>query len=70
MKEIVDLGEISDVRALRATFTCPLFELIEADNLRMDLKRGAGSVYDSASYCINFCRYIVGRPPERVAAIG
>jgi len=70
MKEIVDSGKIGGLRALHASFTCPLFELIDADNWRMDLKRGAGSVFDSASYCINFSRFIVGRAPKTVSVIG
>lgn len=69
-KEIIKSGRIGDVCSIHATFSSPLGGMLSGDNWRFDRKRGAGSVYDTASYCINLCHYFIDNSPIRVMAIG
>src|SRR5687768_16104791 len=42
----------------------------DADNIRLQGKRGGGAVYDLGIYCINAARYLFREEPEEVIAFG
>lgn len=70
VKDLLESGRIGDVCSIHATFSSPMIGSTPTDNWRFNRARGAGSIYDTAGYCINLCRYLAGRAPERVFAVG
>lgn len=69
-KEIIDSGCIGKVMSIQSTLSSPLVRLAPASNWRFDRLRGGGSVFDTASYLIDYARYMLGAEPNRVFAVG
>jgi predicted dehydrogenase len=61
MKEIVDSGELGEVRHLEAHFCVPLIRLRD---IRYRYELGGGATMDLGCYCINLIRYLAGAEPE------
>ena len=61
MKEIVDSGELGEVRHLEAHFCVPL---INPRDIRYRYELGGGATMDLGCYCINLIRYLAGAEPE------
>ncbi|MBS4208877.1 Gfo/Idh/MocA family oxidoreductase [Bacillus sp. FJAT-50079] len=67
VKDIIDSGEIGEVKLMRSSFTFQLEEL--NGNIRMSKELGGGSLYDIGCYCIHAIRTILDREPVRVYAV-
>lgn len=61
VKEIIASGEIGEIRALHANFTCNNSEDLE--NVRYKKAMGGGSIYDVGCYPISMARMILGHEP-------
>lgn len=66
VKEIIDSGEIGEVRYMQAGFTFYLAEEDRAKNIRMSNEKGGGSMYDVGCYTIHALRNILRANPETV----
>lgn len=64
IREIVQSGELGEVRAVRAAFGFPL---TRPDDFRWDAARGGGALYDVGCYAVNLTRLLLGEP-QSVAA--
>jgi predicted dehydrogenase len=72
-KEIVESGEIGEVKCIRSTFTTSTRdpEAMTPDaNWRFNREKGGGAVYDLGCYNIHHARYIIGAEPTCVYAVG
>lgn len=71
-KELIETGEIGDIRLIRSTFTAAVDPLnLRPDyNWRFNREKRGGAVYDLGCYCIHHARSIAGIEPERVYASG
>lgn len=71
-KELIEAGEIGQVRLIRSTFTAAVDPLnLRPDyNWRFNREKRGGATYDLGCYCIHHARFIAGREPERVQARG
>src|SRR5699024_3364798 len=64
VKQIIDAGEIGEVKYMRAGFS---FNLSDKDNnIRMSDKKGGGSIYDIGCYAIHSIRNVLRLEPESV----
>lgn len=68
VKEIIDAGEIGEVKAMRAAFSFNLPDGDKANNIRMSAEKGGGSIYDIGCYTIHSIRHILRSEPETVHA--
>lgn len=68
VKEIIDAGEIGEVKAMRAAFSFNLPNDDKANNIRMSAEKGGGSIYDIGCYTIHSIRHILRSEPETVHA--
>lgn len=68
VRDIIASGEIGEVRLMRASFS--FFLKDREENIRMDLKKGGGSLYDVGCYCIHSIRNILQSEPETVHVTG
>lgn len=66
-KEMVDNGVIGRLRLVESYFDYPMQD---TDNIRCKRENYGGATYDVGSYNINFIRYIVGKEPNSVWAVG
>ncbi|WP_187274483.1 Gfo/Idh/MocA family protein [Paenibacillus sp. N3.4] len=66
IKEIIDSGEIGDVRGIHGAFTFSNPE--DAKNVRFVREWGGGSIYDVGCYPLSAARLLLGREPEAVTA--
>lgn len=66
MLEVLQSGEIGDIRAMRSVFA---FNLDRPDDIRWDPKLGGGALYDVGSYCIDLMRLTTGELPKNVQAM-
>lgn len=57
IQDIVDSGEIGDVRLFRITFGFPLRQL---NDFRYKKALGGGAVMDAAGYCLKYADYLLG----------
>ena len=64
IKQTVDSGVIGEVRTMVVEFAIT----IDPNNIRLNSSKGAGSLMDLGSYCINISRYIFGEAPAWVVA--
>ncbi|WP_233095959.1 Gfo/Idh/MocA family protein [Alicyclobacillus sp. SO9] len=55
--EIIDSGEIGDVKLIEAHFS---FKLDRPGDIRWDPAKGGGSLYDVGSYAVHVCRALAG----------
>jgi predicted dehydrogenase len=65
LKEILDSGEIGDVRYIHSTFR---FLLDRPNTIKMRPELGGGSLYDVGSYPVNFLGMVMNELPESCAA--
>ena len=63
VKEMVAGGEIGKIIMMRGVFT---FNLMNAQDIRLDASLGGGSIWDIGCYPISFARYVVGQEPTQV----
>ena len=68
VRDAVDAGEIGGLRTIRASF-CYRTSRVDG-NVRFDPDIGGGALMDIGCYCLDFCRYIVGRPPVAAHLVG
>ncbi|CCC84962.1 oxidoreductase [Paenibacillus polymyxa M1] len=64
IKEIINSGEIGDIRGIHCTFTFNNTD--QADNVRFNKSMGGGSLYDVGVYPISAARMYLDREPEAV----
>lgn len=64
VREIIEAGEIGDVKYMRASFS--FFLETTTGNIRMDQNKGGGSLYDVGCYCIHAIRNILQVEPFEV----
>jgi predicted dehydrogenase len=64
-RELIDAGEIGELRAIRAAFA-----FVEADpgDIRLQAALDGGGLMDVGCYCVSGCRVLAGSEPERVYA--
>lgn len=60
VKNLIDSGEIGEVRVIKGAFT---FNLVNPRDVRLDPQMGGGSVWDVGCYPISFARFILGTEP-------
>jgi predicted dehydrogenase len=65
VKELVENGEIGDLRLMRGAFTFPL---TAKQDIRLDPAQGGGSIWDVGCYPISYSRFVAGAEP--LEAIG
>lgn len=66
VKEIIDSGEIGEVKAMHAAFSFNLPNDEKINNIRMSAGKGGGSIYDIGCYTIHTIRNILRSEPETV----
>jgi xylose dehydrogenase (NAD/NADP) len=64
-RDLIDAGEIGELRAIRAGFG---FTLADAGDIRLNAALEGGGLMDVGCYCVSGCRAIAGAEPERVYA--
>jgi predicted dehydrogenase len=65
LRELIDGGEIGDLRVIRAGFA---FVLDRPDDIRLSAELEGGGLMDVGCYCVSGCRMVAGAEPERVYA--
>jgi predicted dehydrogenase len=63
VKELVERGEIGEVRVINSAFT---FNLTKPGDVRLDKSLGGGCLWDVGCYPVNFSRYLAGSEPKEV----
>jgi glucose-fructose oxidoreductase len=63
--ELVQSGRLGDPRVFNSVFT---MQVKDEDNIRLQSKRGGGTLYDIGIYCINAARYLFRAEPDEVYA--
>ena len=63
--QLVQTGEIGQVRLFRSTFS---FNLPDNNNIRFSKEKGGGAMLDIGCYCLNIMRDVLGEEPTRVSA--
>ncbi len=71
-KELIEAGEIGQVKLIRSTFTAAVDPsyLRPDHNWRFNQEKRGGAPYDLGCYCIHHARFIAGSEPEQVHARG
>ncbi|PKR76822.1 gfo/Idh/MocA family oxidoreductase [Halalkalibacillus sediminis] len=64
VREIIESGEIGDVKLMKASFSFPLTK--PDGNIRVDAEKGGGSIYDVGSYCLHTFRTILDEVGDEV----
>ena len=64
-RELIDAGEIGELRAIRAAFA---FAGADPADIRLQAALDGGGLMDVGCYCVSGCRAIAGAEPERVYA--
>lgn len=64
IKEIIDSGEIGEVRGIRSSFT--FNNANDLNNVRYRKEWGGGAIYDVGCYPITAARLLLGKEPEAV----
>jgi len=70
VKELIQNGTIGDIHYMEAGFSFLLPHDERAKNIRMDSKKGGGSIYDIGCYTIHAIRHVLGSEPTAVQAFG
>ncbi|TCO88920.1 hypothetical protein EV202_12328 [Bacteroides heparinolyticus] len=65
LNNVVDSGEIGDVRLYRICFGFPLRQL---SDFRYNKKLGGGALLDAGGYCMKYARYLLGDTAKIVTA--
>jgi glucose-fructose oxidoreductase len=63
--EIAESGRLGKLRFFSSDFS---MQVRDADNIRLQQKRGGGPLYDLGVYCVNASRYLFRAEPEEVFA--
>ncbi|MDN4525035.1 Gfo/Idh/MocA family protein [Fictibacillus fluitans] len=66
VKEIIDSGEIGEVKLMRSSFSFYIQDRVE--NIRLSKEKGGGSIYDVGCYSIHAARSILQSEPIEVQA--
>ncbi|WP_438351169.1 Gfo/Idh/MocA family oxidoreductase [Paenibacillus sp. FA6] len=64
LKQIIDSGEIGEVRGIRSAFT--FNNANDLNNVRYRKEMGGGAIYDVGCYPITAARLLLGKEPEAV----
>lgn len=64
-RELLDAGEIGDLKVIRAAFA---FATDDLSNIRMQADLEGGGLMDVGSYCVSGCRALADAEPERAYA--
>jgi xylose dehydrogenase (NAD/NADP) len=64
-RELLDAGEIGDLKVVRAAFA---FATNDLENIRLQADLDGGGLMDVGCYCVSGCRALAGAEPERVYA--
>ena len=64
-KELIQQGEIGDIRTVHSMFS---YNLPDPKNIRNIKEWGGGGLMDIGCYCVSAARYLIGREPKRVMA--
>ncbi|AIZ44416.1 oxidoreductase [Deinococcus radiopugnans] len=64
LRELVQAGELGDLRAVRAAFG---FTLENPDDFRWEADKGGGALFDVGTYPVNLIRLLLGEPTAAVA---
>ena len=62
-KELIDRGEVGEVRLVKGAFT---FNLTKQGDIRLNKSLGGGCLWDVGCYPVSFTRFILGREPAEV----
>jgi D-xylose 1-dehydrogenase (NADP+, D-xylono-1,5-lactone-forming) len=65
LREMIEGGEIGDLRIIRAGFA---FVLDDLEDIRLSAELEGGGLMDVGCYCVSGCRTVAGAEPERVYA--
>ncbi len=65
VKQMVEDGEIGDIRIISSSFTFPIGD---ESNIRLSKPLAGGSLMDVGCYCVNVSRFLSGEEPESVKA--
>jgi predicted dehydrogenase len=65
MRDILNSGEIGELRSVQATLA---YNNLNPNDIRNKADSGGGALYDIGSYAIAGCRYVFGEEPARVVA--
>lgn len=65
-KELIDIGEIGEVRTIHTIFG---FNLVDQQDIRNQMDRGGGALYDIGCYAISSSRLLLNKEPERVISL-
>lgn len=68
VKEIIDSGEIGDVKLIRSSFTFPL--PTGQKSIKLESELGGGSLYDVGCYCVHSSSLLLGEQPKEVYLTG
>jgi predicted dehydrogenase len=60
VKEMVDSGEIGEVRVIKGAFS---YNLTNSGDVRLKPEMGGGSLWDVGCYPVSYARYILGHEP-------
>lgn len=66
MREVLESGEIGELRSVQATLA---YNNMDAGDIRNQLEIGGGALYDIGSYAIAACRLVFDEEPIRVIAM-
>lgn len=64
--ELVRSGKLGEPRYFSSTFS---YQVQDPGNIRLQLDRGGGPIYDIGIYCINAARYLMQDEPVEVSAM-
>lgn len=64
LRELVQAGELGELRAVRAAFG---FTLENPDDFRWEADKGGGALFDVGTYPVNLIRLLLGEPTAAVA---
>ena len=64
-RELIEAGEIGELRAIRAAFA---FAAADPGDVRLQRGLDGGGLMDVGCYCVSGCRTLAGAEPERVYA--
>lgn len=64
--ELVRSGQLGETRYFTSSFS---YQVTDEDNIRLQIDRGGGPIYDIGTYCINAARYLMEDEPMEVSAM-
>ncbi|REE82641.1 putative dehydrogenase [Paenibacillus taihuensis] len=64
IRDIIQSGEIGELRGVQVAFSFQIYEVGAANNIRMDGALGGGGLYDVGCYTVSGARLVTGLEPE------